>query len=84
MLLYEGEDDLSRCLGVGSERCPFSTGMQLVPRRPLLQPTPSTRVMISESINDPVPNWKEPLDEKRLSQRNPNIVNDKEPAAEVG
>ena len=41
------------------------------------------RIVVAKTIKNPIPNGFEPLDQQRLRQRNPNIINGQKLAIEV-
>lgn len=45
---------------------------------------PLARIVISKPVNELVPDGGEHLDQQRLTERNPDVVDDKIAAAEVG
>ena len=45
--------------------------------------TTFARIVVAKTIKNPIPNRLEPLDQQRLRQRNPNIIDGQELAIEV-
>lgn len=57
--------------------------VQGVPRRAPLHAASASRVMDAKSVQHRVPQWLIAVDEERFAQRNPDVVYDQVPAAEV-
>lgn len=75
--LLDGERALLQAVGLGL------AGVKRVPVRPLASMTPDTRIVISESIHDDVPNRPIAFDQKRFGQRYPELVDNKVTTTEI-
>ena len=62
---------------------PSPTGVEHIPRRALLLVSAFTRVVISEPVENPVPQRREHLNHQRLAQRNPDVVHHQITASEI-
>jgi hypothetical protein len=63
--------------------CPRSTGMKYIPRRTLTAVSTFAGIVISESIQRLIPDQRELVDQQQLSQRDPNVVDDKPPTRKI-
>jgi hypothetical protein len=63
---------------------PGTTGMQDVPRGPLLVSSTSTGVVVAEAVESLIPQRPERANQQRFAERNPDVVDHQVATIEVG